>query len=151
MPHQADVSTDIAEKLRRHGISPTAQRIAITQLLFNQCAHLSADDVYRIANETNGWRVSKGVIREVIADPDRIFYDPNASPHHHFYDVETGRLSDIDASQVVIQGLPALPPDAELEGVDVIVRLRSAKQQTLGQQRRRALYFDPPIMSGMPV
>jgi Fur family iron response transcriptional regulator len=139
MPHRTHTELNISGKLRSHGISPTAQRVAIAGLLFSRCTHLSAEDVHRLVNQVEGQRVSKatvyntlgllakkGVIREVIADPARVFYDPNTSPHHHFYDVDTGQLSDIDASQVEIRGLPSLPIGTELEGVDVIVRLRSA-------------------------
>ena len=51
----------------------------------------------------------KGVIREVIADPSRVFYDPNTSVHHHFYDVASGELTDIDAAQIQVTQLPPLP------------------------------------------
>ncbi len=76
---------------------------------------------------TLGLLAEKGVVREVIADPTRIFYDPNTQPHHHFFDVVSGNLTDISADQIHVSNLPPLPPGAELEGVDVIVRLRSGK------------------------
>lgn len=122
--------------LRRHGVQPTSQRVLITRLIQERCAHLSADDIYRLVNATDkrvskatvyntlGLLTEKGVIREVIADPSRVFYDPNISPHHHFYDVETGELKDIDADQIEITKLPPLPDGAGLDRVDVIVRLR---------------------------
>lgn len=128
--------TDIVGHLRRHGIQPTSQRMLITRLLFEQCAHLSAEDVYRLVNATDkqvskatvyntlGLLTEKGVIREVIADPNRVFYDPNTSAHHHFYDVATGELRDIDADEIEVSRLPPLPAGTDLERVDVIVRLR---------------------------
>ena len=131
--------TDIIEILRRHNIHPTTQRVLITRLLFVQCTHLSAEDVYRMVNSDNrrvskatvyntlGLLADKGVVRQVIADPTRVFYDPNTAPHHHFFDVDTGELTDISAEQIHVSGLPALPNGAQLEGVDVIVRLRAAK------------------------
>jgi Fur family iron response transcriptional regulator len=73
---------------------------------------------------TLGLLAEKGLVREVIADPTKVFYDPNTAPHHHFYDVSTGELRDIDASQVQVSGLPPIPEGAVLEGVDVIVRYR---------------------------
>ena len=136
---KAKTDTEVAELLRRHGIHPTAQRVMIARLLFSQCTHLSAEDVYRLVNADNrhvskatvyntlGLLADKGVIREVIADPSRIFYDPNTQPHHHFFDVDSGELTDISADQIHVSSLPALPPGAQLEGVDVIVRLKSAK------------------------
>ncbi len=130
---------DIVALLGTHGIQVTSQRVLIAQLLFQGMTHLSADDVHRLANaggqqvskatvyNTLGLLTEKGVIRQVIADPGRVFYDPNTKPHHHFFDVDTGKLSDIDASGVEINGLPSLPTGTRLEGVDVIVRLRSTK------------------------
>ena len=130
---------DIVELLRSHGIHPTSQRVIITRLLFMQCTHLSAEDVYRLVNADNrrvskatvyntlGLLADKGVVREVIADPTRIFYDPNTAPHHHFFDVTTGELTDISAEQIHVSGLPPLPNGVQLEGVDVIVRTRAAK------------------------
>jgi Fur family iron response transcriptional regulator len=130
---------DIIGLLRQHGIHPTSQRVLIARVLFTRCIHLSAEDVYRLVNVDNrrvskatvyntlGLLADKGVVREVIADPNRIFYDPNTQPHHHFFDVATGQLTDINADQIQVTGLPPLPVGAQLEGVDVIVRLRPAK------------------------
>ncbi len=127
---------DIKGLLRQHAIQPTSQRVLITRLVLERCAHLSAEDVYRLVNATDqhvskatvyntlGLLTQKGVIREVIADPTRVFYDPNIAPHHHFYDVESGELRDIDADQIQVAKLPPLPEGTDLERVDVIVRLR---------------------------
>jgi Fur family iron response transcriptional regulator len=131
--------TDVVALLRSHGIHPTSQRVLIAHVLFTRCTHLSAEDVYRQVNLDNhrvskatvyntlGLLADKGVVREVIADPTRIFYDPNTAPHHHFFDVTTGELTDISAEQIHVSGLPPLPNGAQLEGVDVIVRMRAAK------------------------
>jgi Fur family iron response transcriptional regulator len=127
---------EITAMLRAHGIGPTAQRVEIAQALFSRCEHLSAEEVFSIVNvdsscvskatvyNTLGLFAERGLIREVIADPTRIFYDPNTSPHHHFYDTTTGKLLDIPADEVKIMILPSLPEGMSMEGVDVIVRVR---------------------------
>ena len=51
--------------------------------------------------------LEKKLIREVIVDPSKVFYDPNTAPHHHFYNVDTGELTDIEAEAIAISGLPA--------------------------------------------
>jgi Fur family iron response transcriptional regulator len=139
MMPQPKSDAEILELLRSRNIYPTTQRVIITRLLFEKCAHLSAEDVFRLVNADNrhvskatvyntlGLLAEKGVVREVIADPTRIFYDPNTQPHHHFFDVATGELTDISADQIRVSSLPPLPPGARLEGVDVIVRLRPEK------------------------
>jgi Fur family iron response transcriptional regulator len=139
MMPQPKSDAEIVELLRSHNIYHTTQRVIITRLLFEKCTHLSAEDVFRLVNaddrhvskatvyNTLGLLAKKGVVREVIADPTRIFYDPNTQPHHHFFDVATGELTDISADQIQVSSLPPLPSGARLEGVDVIVRLRPEK------------------------
>ena len=128
---------NVAELLRRHDINPTHQRIEIAHALFARAEHLSADQILAIVNnrhsETSKATVyntlnlflEKKLIREVIVDPHKVFYDPNTEAHHHFYNLDTGELTDIDASQVEVAGLPLLPEGMVTDGVDIIVRIRS--------------------------
>ena len=137
MKQHAYTRENMAELLRNHGINPTHQRIEIAHALFSRQQHLSADQIMAIVNtrhpETSRATVyntlnlflEKKLIREVIVDPNKVFYDPNTSNHHHFYNVETGSLTDIDASNISISGLPSLPQGTVTEGVDIIIRVRS--------------------------
>jgi Fur family iron response transcriptional regulator len=126
----------LSENLRRHGVVPTRQRVQIARVLFERMEHLSADRILALANAA-GARVSKAtvyntlrlfverkLVRELIVDPARVFYDPNTAAHHHFYDVVTGELTDIPAESVQIATLPPLPPGSEPDGVEVIIRTR---------------------------
>lgn len=137
MRKRFDTPDDIGALLREHGINPTRQRIEIARALFASTGHLSADQVLAAVNG-RGPATSKatvyntlklfrdrGLIREVIANPNKVFYDPNTAPHYHFYDVDSGELTDIDARSVELTGLPPLPAGAVTEGVDIIVRIRS--------------------------
>lgn len=126
----------VAQLLRRHGITPTHQRIEIAHALFSRREHLSADQILSLVNsrdsETSKATVyntlklflEKKLIRELVVDPDRIVYDPNTEPHHHLYDVVSGRLTDIPADNIRVVGLPQLPQGTVAEGVDIIVRTR---------------------------
>lgn len=128
----------IAGLLRQYGITPTHQRIEIAHALLSRREHLSAERLLAIVNERHAHTskatvyntlslfVAKQLIREVIVDPARVFYDPNTEPHHHFYHVDTGELSDINAGDVEIARLPDLPSGMVTEGVDIIVRIRAA-------------------------
>ena len=130
---------NLAEILRAHGVNPTHQRIEIAFALFSRQEHLSADQVMAIVNErhsetskatvynTLNLFLQKRLIREVIVDPSKVFYDPNTRPHYHMYDVESGKLTDIDAGEVRISGLPELPEGMVTEGMEVIVRIRPAR------------------------
>ena len=130
-------SATLGRRLDEHGILPTQQRLQIADVLFSAHRHLSADQVLSEVNE-RGYRVSKatvyntlglfarkGLIREVIVDPSRVFYDPNTGPHHHFYNLDTGELIDLASEQLPIHSLPPLPAGTVAEGVDVIIRVRN--------------------------
>ena len=136
MQKQQYTRDDMAGLLREHGINPTHQRIEIAYALFSRQEHLSADQIMAVVNDRHS-ETSKAtvyntlnlfkqhkLVREVIVDPSKVFYDPNTGPHHHFYNLQSGELIDIDANAVQIQGLPALPSGMVTEGVDVIIRIR---------------------------
>lgn len=130
---------EVKELLAAHGVNPTIQRIVVMQAILEHCAHLSAEELYQLIEQhperrgvalatvynTLSLFAEKGLVREVIADPSKVFYDPNIAPHHHVYNVTTGELFDVDAKRIQVTGLPSLPPGTNLEGVDVIVRVRS--------------------------
>jgi len=127
---------NIAELLRRHGITPTHQRMEIAHVLFTRREHLSADQILKGVNsryaETSKATVyntlklflERKLIRELVVDPAKIVYDPNTEPHHHLYDVVTGRLTDVPADNIRVVGLPALPQGTVADGVDIIIRTR---------------------------
>jgi Fur family transcriptional regulator, iron response regulator len=122
--------------LRSHDIALTHQRLQIAQVLFACMQHVSADQILVQVNkdhsETSKATVyntlklflEKGLVREVIIDPARVFYDPNIEPHHHLYNIETGELTDIAADTIAVTGLPSLPDGLTQDSVDIIVRVR---------------------------
>lgn len=128
----------VAERLRLHGINLTHQRLEIACVLFSRMEHLSADQIMTAVNQSHAATskatvyntlnllVEKKLIREVIVDPNKVFYDPNTEPHHHLYDTVTGQLTDIAAAQIEVTGLPPIPPGSVVDGVDIIVRTRPA-------------------------
>jgi Fur family iron response transcriptional regulator len=64
------------------------------------------------------------LLREVVVDLGQSYFDTNTSHHHHFFDERTRALTDIPDDEIEIQRLPAPPPGAEIDRVEVIVRLR---------------------------
>ena len=125
-----------AQMLRAHGVTPTHQRIEIALVLFEKRWHPSADQILAAVNvrfaesskatvyNTLKLFLEKGLVRELIVDPNKVFYDSNTSTHHHFYDVVSGEITDIAAEGVRIDGLPPLPPGVVADGIDIIVRTR---------------------------
>jgi Fur family iron response transcriptional regulator len=63
-----------------------------------------------------------GLMREVVVEAGRSYFDTNVSDHHHLFFECNGRLVDVPAAQVDITGLPDLPPGTEISRIDVILR-----------------------------
>ena len=65
-----------------------------------------------------------GLLREVVVDPGRSYFDTNIDDHHHFFCESTGLLQDIPGELVMVGQLPLPPEGAEISRIDVIVRIR---------------------------
>lgn len=130
--------TQMIERLKRAGVTPTQQRLEIAQILFAKPQHLSADQVLNIVNQagplvskatiynTLGLFAQKGLVKEVIVDPSKVFYDSNTAEHHHFFAVDSGELIDIEGSDLRLENMPALPEGTEAEGIDIVIRVRNS-------------------------
>ena len=131
--------SDVLETLQRHGIFPTPQRLQIAEVLLAKPQHLSAEQIIDKLRQS-GSDVSKatvyntlnlfgerGLVTEVSVDPKRRFYDSKCGLHHHFFNVDTGELIDIDKSAVSFQHLPQLPEGTLGDGVEVLIRVRNAR------------------------
>jgi len=65
-----------------------------------------------------------GLLREVVVEAGRSYFDTNVSDHHHFFLVDSGRLVDIAGDDVAVASLPDAPHGTAVERIDVIIRLR---------------------------
>ena len=124
--------------LRAAGLRFTRQRQALASILFDGAhKHLTAEQVHAAARKKR-MRVSlatvynalhqftsAGLLREIVIDSSRVYFDTNTGDHHHFFEENTGCLTDVPASSVHIAKLPKVPAGARLDRVDVIIRLRS--------------------------
>jgi Fur family iron response transcriptional regulator len=128
--------TSILAKLKEAGLRPTRQRLSLAKLLFEGGdRHVSAEDLHAeaIANRiqvslatiynTLHQFTTAGLLREVVVEPGRSYFDNNVTPHHHFFVEGEGRLMDIPATEVALSQLPQPPAGMKVSRVDVIVRL----------------------------
>jgi Fur family transcriptional regulator, iron response regulator len=125
------------DRLKEVGLRPTRQRLALARLLFgNGDRHVTAEQLHDEALK-NEIRVSlatiyntlhqftkAGLLREVVVEPGRSYFDTNTSDHHHFFHEAVGQLEDIPGEQVRLAELPAPPSGTAIRRVDVIVRIR---------------------------
>jgi len=123
--------------LRRHGLRPTRQRVAMMRLLFDgDDRHVSAEDVRAeaaasggrlpLATVYNSLRqfVEVGLLREVATIETRCIFDTRTDAHHHFLRVETGEMTDVAPDAIAFARLPEPPEGMEIAGCDVTIRLR---------------------------
>jgi Fur family iron response transcriptional regulator len=127
----------ILDRLRTAGLRPTRQRLGLARLLFEgegEC-HVTAEALHTRAlseeisvslatvyNTLNQF-VDGGLLKEVVVESSRSYFDTNTENHHHFYIENTGQLIDIPLEHVGISHLPPLPEGANLRAVEVVIRL----------------------------
>lgn len=128
--------SDLVQLLRRAGLRPTRQRLALGSLLFGgEDRHVTAEMLHAEAVAA-GERVSlatvyntlhqfkrAGLLREIAVDGTKAYFDTNTSNHNHFLVETDGRLIDIPGNSITIDGLPEPPEGMRISHVDVVVRL----------------------------
>lgn len=138
--HRARPYSGLIDRLKQAGMRPTRQRLALARLLFNGGdRHVSAEQLHGEALGADV-RVSlatvyntlhqftrAGLLREVVVEAGRSYFDTNTSDHHHFYFEPTGELQDIPGESIQLPGLPAPPEGARVKRVDVVIRLEEDK------------------------
>jgi Fur family iron response transcriptional regulator len=124
------------DRLRGAGLRPTRQRLALAKLLFeNGHRHVTAEQLHGEAMQANV-RVSlatvyntlhqfteAALLREIIADSGRSYFDTNTSDHHHFYFERSGRLEDVMGDGIKLDHLPVPPDGTRISRIDVVIRL----------------------------
>ena len=124
-------------RLRAVGLRPTRQRLALARLLLeNGDRHITAEQLHgeavgadirvSLATVYNTLHqfTNAGLLREVVVEPGRSYFDTNTADHHHFFCETTSKLEDIPGQDVVVSGFPLPPPGTEICRVDVIIRVR---------------------------
>ncbi len=131
-----DLGGPAVERLRAHGLRPTRQRIALSTMMFEgPDRHVTAEILHEDAR-ARGFDLSlatvyntlhqftdAGLLRQVVVDGDKTYFDTNVSEHHHFFNETTRQLTDIPAGAIRVNGLPPAPQGTMVARVDVIVRL----------------------------
>src|SRR5260370_7462000 len=97
-------------RLRAAGLRPTRQRLALARLLLESGdRHVTAEQLHGEAlaaqikvslatvHNTLHQFTEAGLLREVVVEPGRSYFDSNTSDHHHFFSSSTARLQDIPA------------------------------------------------------
>jgi Fur family iron response transcriptional regulator len=132
-----DMGVDAAARLRSVGLRPTRQRIELVGLLYGVGdRHVTAESLHAEAVQA-GVQVSlatvyntlhqftdSGLLRQVVVDALRSYFDTNTGDHQHFFVEEEGRLIDIPGEDIAVAGVPPPPRGMSVERIDVVVRVR---------------------------
>ena len=127
------------QRLREVGLRPTRQRVELASVLFKgEDRHVTAESLYEEASGL-GLRISlatvyntlhqfthAGLLRQVIVDAARGYFDTNTGDHQHFFLEDEGALIDIPGDQITVAGVPAPPAGLAVDRVDVVVRVKRA-------------------------
>ena len=130
--------SSIIDRLKSAGLRPTRQRLALVKLLFDKGnRHVTAENLHGEASAANV-RISlatvynalhqftaAGLLREVVVEPGRSYFDTNVEEHHHFYREDTCGLEDIPGEHLQVGDLPAPPAGTSVTRVDVVIRVKS--------------------------
>lgn len=129
--------SDVIERVKHAGLRPTRQRLALARLLFQgRDRHVTAEQLHgeakseeipvSLATVYNALHqfTHAGLLREVVVEPGRSYFDTNVDDHHHFYFEDSGHLQDIPGEEVRLARLPEAPSGTRVDRVDVIIRVR---------------------------
>ena len=130
---------EIINKLRSSNLRPTKQRILIAKKLFdrNETFHFTVETLNKFINKKGQTRISlatiyntveafkkAGHIREILTNSSKSYYDTNIRSHHHFYDPDTKKLTDIDYQEVVLNKIPNPPKGKKIKDLEVVISLQ---------------------------
>jgi len=124
------------DQIRLAGLRPTRQRLALAKLLFSgENRHVTAESLHGEA-QAEKMRVSlatvyntlhqftsAGLLREIVVDARRSYFDTNTGDHHHFYFEENGMLTDISDDMMSLTKVPEAPEGMAIKSVDIVVRV----------------------------
>jgi len=131
------LTTMTVSRLRQSGLRPTRQRVELAGLLFqDHDRHVTAEGLHDEITKA-GVKVSlatvyntlhqftqAGLLRQVIVDAARSYFDTNTGDHQHFFLEREGLLIDIPGDAIAVAGVPAPPPGLTVDRVDVVVRVK---------------------------
>ena len=128
---------DAKQHLLNAGVGITRQRLALAELLFRGAdRHVTAEQLFAesrggacevsfatIYNTLEAF-TKAGLLREVVVDATRTYFDTNVAQHHHFLVEETQALIDIPDHDVVLAQLPEMPTGMVMTDCEVVIRIR---------------------------
>ena len=65
-----------------------------------------------------------GHLKEILTSNNKSYFDTHTGPHHHFFDLQNNRLTDIDSNSIKIKTVPKAPEGKSIKDIDVVTSIR---------------------------
>ena len=129
------------EKLRSSGLRPTKQRLEICKLLFDRkkTFHFTIADLSKILKKETNKKISlatiyntvhsfkkKGYLKEIPVNSNKSYFDTNTSIHHHFIDINTNELIDLNKEDVDNIKIKKNLPGKKIKSIEVLVKIENS-------------------------
>ena len=133
----------IIDKLRSSNLRPTRQRVLIAKYLFNRekTFHFTVEKLNKILNKKeNLEKISlatiyntvsafkkAGHLKEILTNNNTSYFDTNISSHHHFFDIDTNELEDINYNEIQVAKMPHAPKGKKFKDLEVTISVQRNK------------------------
>ena len=126
------------KKLRNSGLRPTKQRLQICEVLFDtdRTFHFTINQLKQRIKDKIDNKISlatiyntvhafekKGYLKQIPINSNQTYFDTNVTDHHHFYDLKTEQLIDLERSDVGPINIKRKINGKKIKSVEVLVKL----------------------------
>ena len=128
-------------RLRSSGLRPTKQRLTICKVLFDRkdTFHFTIDKLKKKIEKSTKTKISlatvyntvhafknNGYLKEISLQGNKTFFDTNSTTHHHFYDKDTGDLTDIKNENIHVSKFPSAPKGKKIKEIEITVSVANS-------------------------
>jgi Fe2+ or Zn2+ uptake regulation protein len=113
--------------------------VAVSRYVLATCDHPTADEVWTrvrkkfpmvsratVYNTLNLF-VARGLLKQYVLTGGRVVFDPNLDRHHHFVDLDSGKIEDVPWEAVSVSDVSELK-EFEVSEYQVVMRGRKIKK-----------------------
>ena len=126
------------DKLRNSGLRPTKQRLQICEILFDteKTFHFTINELEKKIKDKIDDKISlatiyntvhafekKGYLKQIPINSNQTYFDTNVTDHHHFYNLEDGKLIDLENSDVGPINIKRKIDGKKIKSIEVLVKL----------------------------
>ena len=130
--------------LKEKGMRPTSQRKKLVKLIFEKGnRHFNVDNLLKEVKKYN-YKISLatiyntlkqfssyGLLKEIVVDQNKSMYCNNHKLHYHLYIEDEKKIIDVPTENINLSNIPQIPSCLNLHNIDIIVRLRTLKEDTV--------------------